>query len=158
MSKNRHLFWRVMRVMRVIAIFLISLGSVFGWAGSCWSPEQLLELKGVGNVSLSPDGKSVIYSVATPSLKENRYLRQLYRAEIGQTAVQISPEHDSAVLPTWSPDGTKIAFLTDGGKKLFLISEGESILLWEGKRGMRAYVWSPDGQKIAFASEDLAQE
>lgn len=61
----------------------------------------------------------------------------------------------------WSPDGSKIAYISDksGEFELYLIdSKGveESVKLTSHKHGYRQnLLWAPDGKKIAFADQNL---
>jgi Tol biopolymer transport system component len=68
----------------------------------------------------------------------------------------------SAHYPTWSADGTKIAYaaLSDGSVNLWTVAAngGHPLLLhsapgWDGHPA-----WSPDGTKIAFASDWFAYD
>ena len=59
--------------------------------------------------------------------------------------------------PTWSPDGTKIAFTSDrdGDREIYVMKASggrpiqltENLVPWD-----RAAAWSPDGKRIAFTS------
>ena len=69
--------------------------------------------------------------------------------------------HKSArdVDPTWSPDRTKIAFVSDrgrGGHQIYVMdAHGKrAIKLTNGPRRKGDLDWSPDGKKIAFTSWD----
>ena len=61
--------------------------------------------------------------------------------------------------PDWSPDGTKIAFVSDRNDPEYQIyvmdADGTNqIRLTDGPRRKRYPDWSPDGSKIAFAVHD----
>ncbi len=61
--------------------------------------------------------------------------------------------------PDWSPDGTKIAFVSDRNDSEYQIyvmdADGSNqVRLTEGPRRKRLPDWSPDGSKIAFAVHD----
>ncbi len=61
-------------------------------------------------------------------------------------------------LPDWSPDGTKIAFVShrDGNRSQIHImdADGENVIrLTDLRVGIRRPEWSPDGKKIAFSVE-----
>ncbi len=69
-----------------------------------------------------------------------------------------SGAHDKAAA--WSPDGSKIAFLSDisGEEELYVISPdglGKPEQLISGGKAMRYQpVWSPDSKRIAFGDKD----
>ena len=67
------------------------------------------------------------------------------------------PVHD--MEPDWSPDGTKIAFVSDRNGGVYQIyvmdADGENqTRLTDGPREKREPDWSPDGGKIAFSVRD----
>ena len=64
-----------------------------------------------------------------------------------------NPAYDH--VPDWSPDGTKIAFVSDrngGASQIYVMdADGKNpIRLTDGRRHKSHPDWSPDGQKIAF--------
>ena len=66
------------------------------------------------------------------------------------------PAYDG--LPDWSPDGTKIAFVSDrdsGREQIHVMdADGKNVIrLTDVRVGMRRPDWSPDGKKIAFSVE-----
>ena len=61
-------------------------------------------------------------------------------------------------MPDWSPDGTKIAFVShrDGNRSQIHVmdADGENVIrLTDLRVGIRRPEWSPDGKKIAFSVE-----
>ena len=67
------------------------------------------------------------------------------------------PVHD--MDPDWSPDGTKIAFVSDRNDAAYQIyvmdADGKNqIRLTDGPDAKREPDWSPDGGKIAFTVQD----
>jgi TolB protein len=65
--------------------------------------------------------------------------------------------HDSVVnwYPTFSPDGTQIAFYSahDGAESVYVMNADGSNQKRVGKGGGLGLSWSPDGKKIAFADK-----
>src|SRR5512135_3772541 len=75
--------------------------------------DDFIGLPVVSDPQLSPDGKWVVYTVTTPSLKDNRGVARLWLADVatGQTR-QITQGPGSDRSPRWSPDGKTIAFIS----------------------------------------------
>ena len=78
----------------------------------------------------------------------------------GNKEIQLTNIFTMDIRPRWSPDGTKIAFISDRGGKLNIwvvpSSEGEakfitgSIVSKMKVNYIASPTWSPDGKKIAF--------
>jgi Tol biopolymer transport system component len=56
-------------------------------------------------------------------------------------------------MPSWSPDGSKLAFLGDGGTSVMNADGSGRRLLHRGDD--RRAVWSPDGTRLAFVTQSL---
>jgi dipeptidyl aminopeptidase/acylaminoacyl peptidase len=57
--------------------------------------------------------------------------------------------------PSWSPDGTRLAFVADDGLYVIPARKGAAKRLFKSTRqlGVDAPAWSPDGKTIAFEKE-----
>ncbi|WP_205499921.1 S9 family peptidase [Rufibacter psychrotolerans] len=143
------------------------------WASLTWVSAQgtnpliqvtdLLKIKQIGAVALSPDGRQVAYTVTSiepdPAQKhEYKYMTQLYLQPSNGSAParQLTYGGSSATQPAWSPDGKQLAFVrvTEGKPQIFLLSfaGGEPLQLTTFKYGASQPRWSPNGQQILFTS------
>lgn len=87
------------------------------------TPEVLWSLGRIGNIELSPDGKTVLFAVTYYHLEENRPYRELY--VVPATGGKVRQLTNSAVNESeahWRPDGKKIGYLS---------SESGVSQLWE---------------------------
>ena len=101
--------------------------------------------------AVSPDGKLVAYS-AGPLGRTRIYVRQVD----GATPVAITSEGaGSARAPRWSPDGSRLLFLSSRGLETVAALGGPAKLLVPVERGAWADgTWAPDQHSIAYALGD----
>ena len=109
------------------------------------------------NAEFSPNGKQVVFQSSAPGVPS-----QIFLLKADGTARQLTHMKRPASAPTWSPDGTRIAFVgtRPGGKG----GPSDSDIFAIGGRGGRIRRlaatprhdghpdWSPDGARIAFQS------
>ncbi|MFT6722902.1 MAG: Tol biopolymer transport system component, partial [Flavobacteriaceae bacterium] len=74
--------------------------------------DNLLALKKVSDVQISPDGKWVAYTVLENDLKKDKSLKRVYKIAItGGDPIAITGREFSASQPKWSSDNKYLSFL-----------------------------------------------
>jgi len=100
---------------------------------------------GIVHPEISPDGKRVAFAA----------LGDIYVQTIGGALQKLTDDRFLDTDPTWSPDGTCLAYSSDRGDKLLQLrvrdlASGEDRQLTQLAVQPLAPSWSPDGRRIAF--------
>ncbi|MBO0683818.1 MAG: PD40 domain-containing protein, partial [Candidatus Dormibacteraeota bacterium] len=125
-----------------------------------WTPHDLIYGPRTAlEPQVSPDGTRIVYALAKadPARPDTTPAAHLVRAEIdgsGVTPLTGDGHHD--VHPRWSPDGTRIAFVSDRNPDCSTLlavpaGGGEPVELARHRLGIDDLAWSPDGGRIAYA-------
>lgn len=124
--------------------------------------DELLTLRTVGAVQISPNGKWIAYTVGYGDFKQDAFVNQIYLAEVetGRT-FQVTRGDKSSGTARWSPDGTWLTFLSnrvDDKNQIFAINPlgGESIQLTKSETAISNFLWSEDGKSIAYLATEPA--
>jgi dipeptidyl aminopeptidase/acylaminoacyl peptidase len=119
-------------------------------------PDDIFQLKSVGDPRISPDGAWVAYTVTTLDKKEDNSDTDIYMVSAsGGAPVRLTSSKKPENAPRWSPDGRYLAFLSARDTKkaqVFLLDRrgGDAQVLTEYKTGASAIAWSPDSSKLAL--------
>src|SRR3954468_6585288 len=118
---------------------------------------DLFRLAILQTARLSPDGRSVVFAVATVDTEEVEHVALwLLSLETGATR-QLTAGSGCDTSPEWSPDGHQIAFSsTRGGKAqvyLIAVDGGEARAVTTLDQGIGGDpLWAPGGSQIAFTA------
>ena len=116
--------------------------------GGVMTPEILWKFGRLGSLALSPDGKSVLYTVTEYSLDSQINRTNIFKMPVtGGDAVQLTT--DGGNSPQWINNGETIAYIA-GGKLSTMGADGSSQKSITGPAGFEIFNVSPDGKKIYF--------
>ena len=130
---------------------------------------DLLKLRSVSSVAVSPDGSRVAYTVDNNDGPGRPYGQLWVMTVADGKTVRVGGERDSSGNPVWSADGRSLAYRGRVGDKTGLVvsrPDGSGARFLAEMTGTNAplpgsgatIAWSPDGKRIAFVSSVAGPE
>ncbi|MFT5384614.1 MAG: dipeptidyl aminopeptidase/acylaminoacyl peptidase [Saprospiraceae bacterium] len=140
-------------------VFLLLLTFYFGTLDAQDKPPftsmDVFELEWVSDPQISPDGDYIVYERKSMDIMEDKRVSRIWMIKADGTEHQKLSSNDvSESKPRWSPDGTRIAFVssTEEGSELFVywLKTNKIARLSQLENSPANLAWSPDGKQIAF--------
>ncbi len=106
---------------------------------------------------ISPDGKKIVYvrRFADP-MTDKRYSNLWIINSDGTDHRPLTTGNRSDVSPRWSPDNTRLAYLSDadGKQQLYIrwMDTGQTARITNLEQAPDSIAWSPDGKMLSFSS------
>lgn len=118
--------------------------------------DTFFEMESIGSTAISPDGTQIIFSRSRIDKVNDRSRSNLWVVDVeGKRLRELTHGNWRDSSPTWSPDGKRIAFLSDrdGTTQVHILwhdtrEVAQLTHLESAPRGIR---WSPDGKQLAFS-------
>ncbi len=134
----------------------LALGAIApGAFASGLAATDAFELELASDPQISPDGRTIVYVRQFADVRTDRRFSNLWRVDFdggNHRPLTTGAYGDSS--PRWSPDGTRIAFLSnrEGSSQAHMLwlESGTSARLTNLENPPEGLSWSPDGRWLAF--------
>jgi len=119
--------------------------------------DDVLAVRGVGDVAVSPDGRWIAYVVTESDREENVRNTDVWLADTeGGEPVRLTRGGHADAAPAWGPGGTWLAFRSDRGEEAqvwgILPTGGEAWQVTDHPTGVGSFALAPDGHAVAFTA------
>lgn len=121
--------------------------------------DRVLSLERAGSPQISPDGRRVAYTIRKANWDTDEFETQIWLADAATGVTrQLTNSRKSSETPAWSPDGSRLAFISDRTDKrqIYVIdpSGGEADRITSSEESVRAFAWAPDGKSIVYSATE----
>ncbi len=153
-----------MRILTRLVVLVLAVSSAFAAEKRPLTPADLWAIKRVGSPALSPDGKTVVFTVQEWSVDKNKSTSNLWLVDVtGGEPRRLTTANASDGSPVWSPDGTRIAFLSkrgdDENASLYVLRRdgGEAEKILELPYPLATPKWMPDGKAVVVQTKVIPE-
>jgi dipeptidyl aminopeptidase/acylaminoacyl peptidase len=141
--------------------------SATAYANRGVTPEDYFAFHFVSDAHISPSGKDAAFVVTVIDQPRNRRNSSIWLVPLdGRVAPRrLTAEDANSTSPRWSPDGSRLAFLSSRAvdantsaepahPQIFILpmQGGEAQAVTRLKNGVNSFQWSPDGQRFVAMS------
>ena len=141
------------KIFSLLIIFLIISISVFSQTKRAITIDDLWAIKRIGTFVISPDGKTLAFTLTSYSFDTNKGNTDIYLIDSnGKNMRPLKNSEKNETEPKFSPDGKSIAFIRDGQIWLCNLDGSNEKQLSNIYTEAAGFKWSSDGKKILFVS------
>ena len=155
---TRMCFLRHYRLLFAVALWsVMSLLVLAQETTNRLTASDIFNLQFASDPQISPDGKRIVYARTFADTMTDKRLSNLWIINFdGSEDRALTAGNFTDESPRWSPDGTRIAFVSDrdGTPQLYVrwMDTGQTAKLSSLEYAPSNISWSPDGKRIAFGS------
>ncbi len=148
---------RLFRILNAVAV--LGLCTTLGLANQpnkkLLEPMDVFQLEYASDPQISPTGQQVVYVRNSMDVMHDRVRSELWMVDVTGSGHRPLAAKGNVSQPRWSPDGTRLAYVTqdgDGRSQIFVrwMDSGDTARVTQLGEGPGHLQWSPDGKQLAF--------
>jgi dipeptidyl aminopeptidase/acylaminoacyl peptidase len=127
-----------------------------------WTVDDVMAVKGVSDIAISPDGKRIAYVVTERNTADNVTNSDVWIVSTsGGDARRVTSGPRADRAPQWSADGSWLAFLSDRTDRRLQVygidpSGGEAWQITKHESAVGAFKLSPDSKRVIYTANSQA--
>ncbi|MDC0906905.1 S9 family peptidase [Gammaproteobacteria bacterium] len=142
-------------LLSLFLLAIISLNVDAKESLAIFDPMDVFELEWATDPRVSPNGDTIVYVRKSNDIMKDRERSNLWQISIDkQDHRPLYSGIKNARSPRWSPDGTKLAFISNdtGSQQIHVrwMDNGETAVITQLQNSPSNLTWSPDGKWLAF--------
>lgn len=127
-----------------LALLFIAVAA-FAQTKRAFTIEDLYRAKGIADLSLSPDGRAVLFTVTSSDLPHGKRTTQVWITEADGAHAHAITGGTSDISPRYSPDGRQLLFIRENNLFLLPLGGGEAHQLTSISTGVSDRSGRPTG-------------
>jgi dipeptidyl aminopeptidase/acylaminoacyl peptidase len=146
--------WRVMLGLSALGVPTWALATPTQGPSATFTGRDLFDLSAAADVQISPDGRQIAYVRVANDIMTDRAQSSIWMIDVASGRQQPLITAAGAHSPRWSPDGTRLAYVSSDGdtSQMFIrwLASGASARITSLPDSPSSVTWSPDGRQIAY--------
>ncbi|MCW5967501.1 MAG: S9 family peptidase [Blastocatellales bacterium] len=143
--------------MSIVVLSICLAASIALAQAKLLDKNTFMDMESVGGPSISPDGKQIVFTRTWVDKVKDQYRSNIWIIDIDSGRVrELTSGNFRDSAPEWSPDGKRIAFLSDrdGTTQLHVLwlDTREVAQLTHLEYAPGSVRWSPDGKHLAYTA------